>query len=444
MELSLLEKKIENFLQAEIIHILKKEKDVPEKYTILGSDINQIRHIFYYLKSQRVPIRVYYSLDSYTGFIVNVEDIFGEIDIVGFEETSYRRLTLSFNFMNNLYQFEVTIYNVNKERILFYLPLNIQFISRRKYPRFFPDKLYAQINIEFQKLFSQVVYEQLFHQQYPLILNELKKLEPDLGIILRIFLSEINKISSNYELHFLKQRTIPNKNKEWLIKQMLSIKKTIYIENTENLNSYYKPIQNVLFTNYEREYKSMLKTKTEEDIMHFFETIQKKDIRNQINSYIISPIFIFDSIYGYLYLDTTFIDRRKIYFEDAIKISMITKAISYAITKKIIYRNYYLEPSILVKNISLSGILLKINSKTLYDFLIENDILKITIEIKNQILNFIGVIVRMFTTSEDELYAALEFTEYLEDSYYLLENYIYSLRAKKGATSSPLTTEFRE
>lgn len=444
MELTLSEKKIENFLQQEIIHVLKKEKDVPEKYTILGSDINQIRHIFYYLKSQKVPIRVYYALDSYTGFITNVEDIIGEIDIVGFEETSHRRLTLSFNFMNNLYQFEVTIYNVSKDRILFYLPLNIQYISRRKYPRFFPEQLYAQINIEFQKLFSQVVYEQLFHQQFPLIVNELKKPEPNISLISRIFFNEINKISSNYELYFLKDQTIPNRNKEWLIKQMLSLKKTIYIENTENLNSYYKPIQNVLFTNYEREYKTMLKTKTEEDIMNFFETIQKKDIRNQINSYIISPIFLFDSIYGYLYLDTTFVDRRKIYFEDAIKISMITKAISYAITKRIIYKNYYLEPSILVKNISLSGILLKINSKTLYEFLIENDILRITIEIKNQILNFIAVIVRIFATAEDEFYAALEFVEFLEDSYYLLENYLFSLQSKKGATKSPLTTEFRE
>ncbi|MFN3604611.1 MAG: hypothetical protein ACK4UJ_07865 [Leptonema sp. (in: bacteria)] len=202
MEITLLEKQIEKNLREEILLILGKPKEAAEKYTILGSDINQIRHIFYYLKRERIPIRVYYSIDSYTGFILNVEDTIAEINILGFEETAHRRLMLSFNFMNHLYQFEVTIQKVVKETIFFYLPLNIQYVSRRKYPRFFPKNLYAKINIEYQNLFSQKEYEQLFCHQYPFIHNELIKPNPDLGIMIRIYLKDLNLISTHFDFFF--------------------------------------------------------------------------------------------------------------------------------------------------------------------------------------------------------------------------------------------------
>lgn len=212
----------------------------------------------------------------------------------------------------------------------------------------------------------------------------------------------------------------------------MSIKKTIYIENTESLNSYFYPIQNVLFTNYERMYKTMLKTKSEEDVVKYFEDIRRKDLRNQINSYIISPIFLFDSIYGCLYLETSFVDRKRIYLEDAIKITMIAKSLSYAITKKVIYNTYFLEPLIEVRNISLSGVLLKLYSRTLYEYLIENDILRLNIEIKNKVLSFLAIIVRMFSIGESEFYLALEFVEYFEDAFNELEKYLYELQQKKG------------
>ncbi len=442
MKIKLSEKKIEEELQKEIIRILQKTKDSPEKHTILGSDINQIRHIFYYLKTERIPIRVSYSMDNYTGFIVGIEDIFGEINILGFEETSYRRLLLSFNFLNSLYQFEVIIYKVIKDRILFYLPLHIQYISRRKYPRFYPKNLYVMLNIEYISLFSQTKYEQQFQQQFMIISNELKKINPDIRMITRILLTDIYKISSNFQIMFFKKNETP-KSIDWLVKQLFAIKKTIYIENVESINSYFNPIQNVLFTNFERIYKMMLRTKTEEDVIHYFENIRKNDLRNQINSYIISPIFVFDSIFGYLYLESSFTERRRIYLEDAIKVCIITKVLGYALTKKIIHDEYFLEAKIEVKNISLSGILLKITSPTLFDYLIENDILRIKIIIKNRVIECISIIVRMFSISENEYYIALEFLEFLDDSFSLLENYLYSLSKKRGDVS-PSTTEFRE
>lgn len=442
MEVKLSEKKIEEVLQKEIINVLHKPIDLPEKYTILGSDINQIRHIFYYLKSEKVPIKVSYSVDSYTGFIVHIEDILAEISILGFEETSHRRLLLSFNFMNSLYQFEVTIHRVIKDRIFFFLPLNIQFVSRRKYPRFYPSNLYAMINIEYIYLFSQKEYEQQFHQQYTIVAQELKKTNPDIQIITRILLYDIIKISPSFQLIFFNQNQIPKQN-EWLVKQLMSIKKTIYIENVESLNSYFIPIQNVLFTNLERIYKTMLRTKTEEDVIRYFESMRTNDLRNQLHSYIISPIFLFDSMFGYLYLETRFTDRKRIYMEDATKITIISKALSYALTKKIIHNSFFLEPKIEVKNISLSGILLKVHSPILYDYLIENDILRIRLVIKNKQIECLGIIVRMFSLSPNEYYIALELVEYFEDSFSVLENYLYNL-SKKWGDFSPSTTEFRE
>ncbi|GIX42264.1 MAG: hypothetical protein KatS3mg129_1997 [Leptospiraceae bacterium] len=436
MNKSIIAQKIEEYLQKEILRILNKENDIPEKHTILGSDINEIRHIFYYLKANKVPLTIYYLIDTYTGFVIDIEDIYVKLQIVGFEESSFRRCRIAFNFLNIHYQFEVNIYKVEKDIVYLYLPLNIQFTSKRKFPRFFPENLFANINVIFNNLFSEKEYEQLLLQRYPKVIEEFSKDLPNLGIILRIILEELETISKDYYIKMINNDDIKKAN--WLIKQMLNLKKTIFIENTDELTSYYYSLPSTLITNLERLHKNMLKTNSEEDVLKYFENLQKKDIKEQRNSYIISPIFCFDKIIGYIYLETSYIERKKIFIEDAINISIIAKILSYTINRIVFYRTYYKEPRTQVRNISLSGILLKINSRTIYDFLIDNDLLKIELEIFNQQLSFIGIITRMFTLSENDYNIALEFYDFIGDSYKYLENYIFQLQknpSKKGAVA---------
>jgi hypothetical protein len=58
VDVSVLAQKIEDDLKKEILRVLNKENEPPEKHTILGSNINEIRHIFYYLKSNKIPITI--------------------------------------------------------------------------------------------------------------------------------------------------------------------------------------------------------------------------------------------------------------------------------------------------------------------------------------------------------------------------------------------------
>ena len=443
MGISVLAQKIEDDLKKEILKILNKENEPAEKHTILGSNINEIRHIFYYLKSNKVPITIHYLIDTYTGFVDDVFDLYCKIHVVEFEETSFRRCRISFNFLNTYYEFEVNLYKVEKDYLYLYLPLNIQYTSKRKYPRFYPENLYANLNVLFNNLFSEKEYEQIFLQNYPKIIQEFQSDLPNLGIILRIILEEIQKISPNYFIYILDKN---KKQESWHIKQMFSIKKTIFIDNTDDLTSYYHPINSSILTNFERIHKNMLKTLSNEDVIKFFENIQNQDIREQKNSYIISPIFCFDNIIGYIYLETSYIERKRIFLDDAIKVAILSKILSYTLNRIIFYQSYYKESRAQVKNVSLSGILIKINSKTIYNFLIDNDLLKIELEIMNQILHFKGIITRMFTVSENDFNIAIEFYEYIDDSFKLLENYVYYLQTrhtKKGAVA-PIATEFRE
>lgn len=433
---SIIAQKIEEYLQEEILRILKKENDIPEKHTILGSDINEIRHIFYYLKSNKVPLTIHYLIDTYTGFVLDVEDLYVKLQVVGFEESSFRRCRISFNFLNIYYQFEVNIYKVEKDIVYLYLPLNIQYTSKRKFPRYFPENLYANINVIYNNLFSEKEYEQLLIQYYPKVIEEFLNDLPNLSIILRIVLQDIENISKDYDITFLNKSE--KKTNDWLIKEMMNLKRTIYIGNTDELTTYYYPLPSSLITNLERLHKNMLKTNSEDDVIKYFENLQRNDIKQQKNSYIISPIFCFDKIIGYIYVQTTYLERKRMFIDDAIRIAILSKILSYSINRYVFYHTYYKEFKTKVKNISLSGILLKFTSRNVYEFLIDNDLLKIELEIMNRPLIFNGIITRMFTLSENDYNIAVEFTEYLEDSYKHLENYIYYLQkstVKKGAVA---------
>jgi len=433
---SIIAQKIEEYLQEEILRILKKENDIPEKHTILGSDINEIRHIFYYLKANKVPLTIHYLIDTYTGFVLDVEDLYVKLHVLGFEESSFRRCRISFNFLNIYYQFEVNIYKVEKDIVYLYLPLNIQYTSKRKFPRYFPENLYANINVIYNNLFSEKEYEQLLIQYYPKVIEEFLNDLPNLSIILRIVLQDIENISKDYDITFLNKSE--TKTNDWLIKVMMNLKRTIYIGNTDELTTYYYPLPSSLITNLERLHKNMLKTNSEDDVIKYFENLQRNDIKQQKNSYIISPIFCFDKIIGYIYVQTSYLERKRMFIDDAIRIAILSKILSYSINRYVFYHTYYKEFRTKVKNISLSGILLKFTSRSVYEFLIDNDLLKIELEIMNRPLIFNGIITRMFTLSENDYNIAVEFTEYLEDSYKHLENYIYYLQkstAKKGAVA---------
>ncbi len=444
MKASLPIQRVEEYLQKEILKILKKENDIPEKHTILGTDINEIRHIFYYLKSNKIPVNVEYLIDQYTAFVVDIYDIFIKFHILGFEESSFRRLKIAFNFLNTYYQFEVNIYKVEKEFVYIYAPNTIQYTSKRKFPRFYPDNLYAKLNVIFNNLFTHREYEQIFFQLYPKIIIEFQQEVPNLNIILRTLLNDLEKITPDFTIKILNLKEI-KKTENWLVRQMLSIKNSIYIENTDNLSSYFHPIPSSILTNFERLQKNMLKTQNEEDVIKFFEEIQKRDIRDQKNSYVISPIIFFDEIIGYIYLETSYVERKRIFFDDAIKVAIISKILGYTLERILFYNSYYLEAKTLVKNISISGILLKLDSKKIFEFLINNDQLKIELELENKTAGFLGFITRMFTTKENEYNIALEFYDFLDESFQLLENYIFKLQMKdKKGGISPIATEFRE
>ncbi len=443
MEISILQKKIEDSLKKEISLIFNRKAEPVEKFTILGSDINKIRHIFYYLKSQKVPIKVDYQMDTFWGYISDVQDLVAVIEIKNFEESSFRRIVISFNFLNVFYSFEVSLQKVEKELVYITLPTNIQYSFRRKYPRIEISDSFARIQILYQNLFSEKEMELIFTQNYGILKNEIEKEYPSLDIIIRIIISNLNQIS-NFFSFTLYYEFKKEKSRSWLENQLQAIKKTIFIENTDSLNSYYLNLNSTLITNFERTYKNMLKTQSEEDVIKYFERIQKEDIRNQKNSYIISPIFLFEKLFGYIYLETSYIERKRIFFSDAIQIAILARVLSYALEKILFHNKYYAEENIRILNLSLSGALLHLKSEVSYKYLIQNDFIKFETDILNTKISCISHITRMFTKKENDYYIAIHFLEYLEDSFSLLEKSIYNLNFKKRGFITPPTTEFRE
>ena len=437
MSLLRIQQEIEERLQSEILTLLGGRAEDAGYYTILGSHINQIRHIFYYLQANRIDIRAQYQLENYPAVVHSVEEIQATLLIPGFEETAFRRIKLRFQAMNVFYQFEVIINRINGNEITFQLPLKIQSATRRKYPRHPLERSYLLFNTVYRPIFGNRGIGQIVEEKHRHIIAELQKDFPDLSLILRILTDQLMFIAGNYDIVFYK----PDQKQSIMEALIAATDKTLYVANTGDLNSYLqKPKPNLLIA-YEREFQSRSARSSQEEAMKFFKDLQLREMRDHIHSYVYAPLHLFTKVIGHIYVETDSLHRQRIFEEDAIQIGILADLISYAMTKTVIARSYYSRPLAEILNVSLAGALFRVNSSEIYDYLIDHDLLKIKIPLTNQYLSFRGEITRMFHLGS-RFHVALQFIEGDDDDFKKLEQFLYTdtktkLRRKSRGPVAP-------
>jgi len=206
---------------------------------------------------------------------------------------------------------------------------------------------------------------------------------------------------------------------------MLSeIRKTIYIKDTMSTESYYDVQTLYGLANFRNEYIRLLRRHSEEEVNDVFDKIRQEDNNKYLLNYVYAPIKLLNSIIGYIYVSGTVLEKISISYEQAHQIDLLSQLYSYAASKTLIAQSYYRHSMTKIINISLAGLLFELNDDEFFDYITENDRLKMIVQVRHHILHFQGEISRYYPV-ENGYHIGVEFFNSAPDDFKHLENYFF-------------------
>ncbi|MDX1957548.1 MAG: DUF1577 domain-containing protein [Leptospiraceae bacterium] len=396
--------------------------------TIIGSDINLIKHLFYYLRFESTEFLFEYEDRFMTVVVHNVLQDFVELNVLGFEEGYSRRAKIKFETINVLYVFEVIIEDVRGSIVKIKIPTELQSAEMRQYRRVPVDDLFMDFVILFKSFRGgKYVSGDNIHaeRQFTFLFREIKKDIPDTKLMNLIITDYLSRISENYEI------VIYEKGDEHeLVRETLSIdNRSIYVAECSDIESYLKKLDTPYFKNYYQIFEKKSKESDDFKAMKFFEKLQKTEIRNFIISYIISPITLFDNVIGHVKVYTTAMDKYILSHYNAEYMHEMMEIASYGFTKIAIrgtnFHALYTNTKII--DISISGLLFEINDENLFKYLKKHNMIKMFIPIGKYNMVLSGEIIR-FVSSDEGYRVGVNFFASNPGDMKILETYIYEKR----------------
>ncbi len=397
--------------------------------TIIGSDINLIKHLFFYLKFENTEFIFEYE-DRFMTVVVNdIKQEFVELNVLGFEESSSRRAKIKFEVINVLYVFEVIIEEIRGSLVTVKIPTELQSAEMRKYRRVPVDDLFMNFVILFKSYKGgRYVTGDDIHaeRQFTYLFREIKKDVPNLKLMNLILTEYILKISKEYDLVIYK----PNDEHELIRQAFQKDHRSIFIRDCADIESYIQKTEHPTLKNFHDVFLQKSRELGEFKAQKFFEKLQKTEVRNFLVSYIISPLTLFDRVIGHIRVYSTAMDKHILTDYHAEYVHEMTEIASYGFTKIAIrgdnYHTIYTNTRII--DISISGLLFEITDDGLYNYLKKHNIIKMYIPIGKHTLTLSGEIVR-YVVSEEGYRLGVNFFASNPDDMKILEAYIHEKRA---------------
>ena len=400
--------------------------------TIIGTDINLIKHLFHYLKFENIEFRFEYDESIMTVIVQSVLQDFVELNVLGFEEGTSRRAKIKFEVVNVLYQFEVIIEDIRGSIVKIKIPSELQAAEMRNYRRVLVDDLFMDFVILF-KSFKGGLFKSgdniHAERRFAHLFREIKKDSPDLKLLNLIITDYILSVSQEYEIIIYKEKD----EHEFIREVFKHDTRSIFIEDCSILENYYKSAEKTSYTSYNPYYEKMVSKDGEYKTKKFFERLQKNELRNFMVSYIISPITLFDKVIGHMKVFTTAMDKHILTPFHADFIHQLSEISSYGYTKLAIRGNNFntLYTNTKIVDISISGLLFEISDENLYNYLKKHNTIKMYIPIGKHTLSLTGDIIRFFKNEEGfetTFRMGVTFTNSNPDDMNILETFIYERR----------------
>lgn len=403
--------------------------------TIIGSDVNIVKHLFYYLKADNREFEFIYEEEI---LIAAVEDIKTDtvvLTIPDLVEKGSRRARVRFEVMNINYQFEVAIQDIHHDQTTIRTPTELQSYQLRTNRRIPVDDLFMNFIILFRSLAggSREVGKNLYAEsRFPHLMKEIRKDRPDIKLVNLILTEAIQKVSKDYDLKFFNELEFLTETDSFLKDLLQETGKTIYIPDCNRIESYIQPTKDEFLFNFQSEFEKMKQEYGEEYTFNFFETMRKTESRDFFVSYVIAPIRLYDDVVGYLKAYSTAMDRFTIAHSQAIYIHELSEIISYAFTKGTIQYGSYetMQSTTRVVDISLDGLLFEIQDKRLFHYLKRHNIIKMFIPLrKDRTLILRGEIIR-FLDRGDHFHLGVNYFSSAPDDMLYLEDFLFEKSMK--------------
>ncbi|TGK29493.1 PilZ domain-containing protein [Leptospira gomenensis] len=394
--------------------------------TIIGTDINLVKHLFYFLKADDVEFPFDYDGQRFFAVVENIEETNVYLRIPGATQGLTLRAKISFEIMNILYQFEVVILEFLEEGIRIRIPSELQAASFRKNVRVAVDDLFMNYVILFRSLSGggrEIGRNIQVEQRFNSLMREIKKDNPDLRLI-NIMISEyISTVSKDYEIVFFSG----SKEESFLESFMRRHDRPVYIPDTSLIVNYIREQDSSWMTNYRAEYIRMVLENGQDYADKFFRELQKTEIRDFIISYLILPIRLFNDVVGYIRVHTSAMDRYSITPSQAGYLIELSDIFNYSITKIFIREDNYrhTKAATRVVDISINGLLFEINEKRIFQYLKKHNIIKIFIPVAERTLVMRGEVVRYIAGEEGKFLLGVNFFDSNPDDMLILQKYIF-------------------
>ncbi|MCB1156722.1 MAG: DUF1577 domain-containing protein, partial [Leptospiraceae bacterium] len=406
--------------------------------TIIGSDINLIKHLFYYLKSENSEFDIEYEERLMP---VRVETVSAEsvtLNVLGFEDQGTRRAKIRFEVINVLYVFEVIINEIKDNLVTIRIPTELQSAEMRKHRRVGCDDLFMNFIILFrsykggQYISGDNIYAE---RRFTHLFREIKYDEPNLKLMNLMLTDYVMRISSEYEIVIYKEsnpdsdivprliswfqnaqmpeydsreyessnlkerkeKYFKDKLEPEIIRRLLSKElNSIYIQDCSSIDSYIRSLNHPSLISYNEFYQEISDLSDEMEAYSIMENFQKKEDKDFFVSYIISPITLFDKVIGHIKVYTTHMDKHILTNYDAEYIHEMTEISSYGFTKIAIKGNRFnmLYTNTKIVDISITGLRFEIYDEKLFQYLHKHNTIKMYIPIGPRTLVINGEIVR--------------------------------------------------
>ncbi|MFO1469803.1 MAG: DUF1577 domain-containing protein [Turneriella sp.] len=383
-----------------------------------------ILNILYYLKAKYTRVHFRYSGYVYIAHCEQIDHNEVLLTAHGFQETQDRRAVLQFEAYNRYYMSHVLVMRTNENGIYIQFPQELLYLQRRRHIRLRFDDLFMRFTIMYSPIGHTRLDEKNLESRFPYVMQEIAREDVSLQTMYRMLVSEIQAISTDFEIVFYSNR----KEEELSLPEKIvrSEGRSFYVEDTMRVMSYTSPHPHVNLTNMSAMFEARAASEGDASALRFIEEMRKADARKFIVSYLICPLTLFGEIQGYVRVETNQFDKKYINSAQAVDLHRLMELFSYAMSKARI-RSSHFDPSSVetrVVNISLSGLLLEFSDEAIFRYLMQHRRIKMLIPVMGDDLELFGEIVR-FTQRGGFYYLGVLFFKSKPGDMIRLERFIH-------------------
>ncbi|AVQ13329.1 PF07614 family protein [Leptospira santarosai] len=395
--------------------------------TIIGTDINLVKHLFYYLKADEVEFPFDYDGQRFFAIVENIEETTVALRIPGATQGLTLRAKISFEIMNILYQFEVIILEFLEESIVqIRIPSELQAASLRKNVRVAVDDLFMNYVILFRSLSGggrEIGRNIQVEQRFNNLMREIKKDNPDLRLINIIISEYISNVSKGYEIVFFTQ----DREETFLDSFIRRNDRPVFVPDTSLIINYIREDESIA-GNYREEYIRMVLENGQDYADQFFRELQKREIREFVISYLVLPIRLFNDVVGYVRVYTSAMDRYSITPSQVGYLTELMEIFSYSMTKIFIREDNYrhAKAGTRVVDISINGLLFEIEEGRIFNYLKKHNIIKMFVPVSGKTLILRGEVVRYIVVEDGKYHLGVNFFDSNPDDMLVLQKYIFT------------------